>query len=72
MTAMKLKKEKNDQLRVFHRWMLKQTAEIEKFDDDILKQHLHQLREMQNRSALKTAWQRVLDTFESDHRKDVA
>ena len=64
-------KEKNDQLRLFHRWMLKQTAEIEKLDEEIIKQHLQLLREMQNRSVLRTAWDRVIDTLELE-RKEVA
>jgi hypothetical protein len=66
-----INKEKNDQLRLFHRWMLKQTADIEKLDEEIVKQHLQALREMQNRSALRLAWNRVIDTFELE-RTEVA
>ncbi len=57
--------EKNDHLHVFRRWMLKQTADIQNDDEGSTKQHLQMLREMQNRSALRLAWDRIVDTIEN-------
>jgi len=66
-----INKEKNDQLRLFHRWMLKQTAEIQRSDEGIVKQNLQVLREMQNqnRSVLRLAWKRVIGRLAWEKKK---